>query len=31
LSDDANRILTKTYPKNDELSELNKKPWWKFW
>jgi outer membrane protein assembly factor BamD len=31
LADDANRILAKTFPNNDELSQLNAKPWWKFW
>jgi outer membrane protein assembly factor BamD len=31
LSDDANRILTKTFPSNEELSGFKTKPWWKFW
>ena len=31
LADDANRILQKTYPQSTELSDLEKKPWWKFW
>jgi len=30
LSDDANRILQKTYPQAD-AADLDKKPWWKFW
>jgi outer membrane protein assembly factor BamD len=31
LADDANRILQKTWPQTTELSDLQKKPWWKFW
>jgi len=31
LADDANRILQKTWPQTTELSDLEKKPWWKFW
>ena len=31
LADDANRILQKTFPQTTELSDLEKKPWWKFW
>ena len=31
LADDANRVLQKTFPQSTELSELQKKPWWKFW
>jgi len=31
LADDANRILQKTYPQSTEVSDLEKKPWWKFW
>jgi len=31
LADDANRVLQKTFPQSTELSELARKPWWKFW
>lgn len=31
LADDASRILKQTFPKTTELSDLQKKPWWKFW
>jgi outer membrane protein assembly factor BamD len=31
LADDANRILQKTWPQTTELSDLQQKPWWKFW
>ncbi len=31
LADDANRVLQKTWPQTTELSDLEKKPWWKFW
>jgi outer membrane protein assembly factor BamD len=31
LADDANRILNQTFPKNSELADLEKKPWWRFW
>jgi outer membrane protein assembly factor BamD len=31
LANDASRILQKTFPQTTELSDLAKKPWWKFW
>jgi outer membrane protein assembly factor BamD len=31
LASDSKRVLDQTFPKNDEMAEFAKKPWWKFW